>query len=148
MDSRKDAFPGGATGGGIFQHFFYGGVKSGEICFSPLETKKTIFFSEIFKIQNGKAPLSDARGTIPFVSVNQEKSWKHRFCTFSKHMKSTKSNPLASGPLWISEQGCLHCDFITKQGNATSSKLFLQRLLWNSGFQHGVLEPRGRLPFL
>jgi len=30
--------------------------------FFPLETKKTTFFSEIFKIQGAKVPPSDAHG--------------------------------------------------------------------------------------
>jgi len=36
---------------GIFTKIFLGGAKSGEICFFPLETKKTTFFAENFKIQ-------------------------------------------------------------------------------------------------
>jgi len=35
---------------------FLGGSKSGEICFFPLETKKTTFFAEIFKIQVEPCP--------------------------------------------------------------------------------------------
>jgi len=32
-----------------FSKIFLWGAKSGEICFLPLETKKTAFFAEIFK---------------------------------------------------------------------------------------------------
>jgi len=35
----------------MFAEVFLGGVKSGEICFLPLETKKTAFFAEIFQIR-------------------------------------------------------------------------------------------------
>ena len=48
--------PGGGHQG-IFPNVFQRGVKSGEICFFPLETKKTNFFSEIFKTRGDKAPL-------------------------------------------------------------------------------------------
>jgi len=34
-----------------FHQNFSGGAESGEICFSLLEIRKTIFFAEIFKIQ-------------------------------------------------------------------------------------------------
>jgi len=48
----------------IARKFFQGGAKSGEICFFLLETKKTTFFAEIFKVQVGPksspALLSDA----------------------------------------------------------------------------------------
>ena len=37
----------------IFPKFFLRGGKNGEICFFPLETTKTTFFAEIFKIQGG-----------------------------------------------------------------------------------------------
>jgi len=40
-------FSRGATSG-FFQRFFYGGSKV-EICFLPLDIKKTAFFSEILK---------------------------------------------------------------------------------------------------
>jgi len=43
---RKDVFQGGAPVD--FPKVFLG-VKSGEICFLPLETEKTAFFAEIFK---------------------------------------------------------------------------------------------------
>jgi len=36
-------------------------ASSGEICFFPLETKKTTFFAEIFKIQGSQGPLSPLR---------------------------------------------------------------------------------------
>jgi len=36
-------FPGGATR--AFSKIFLGGAKSDEICFFPLETKKTTFFA-------------------------------------------------------------------------------------------------------
>jgi len=39
---------------GFFSKIFLGGAKSGNICFFPLETKKTTFFAKIFKIQGGK----------------------------------------------------------------------------------------------
>jgi len=43
---------------------FLGAAKSGEICFIPLENKKTTFFAEILKIQAGQGlpfpPPSDA----------------------------------------------------------------------------------------
>jgi len=34
--------------------------------------------------------LQNNSGTIPSVSENQEKSWKHRFLTFEYKIKSTK----------------------------------------------------------
>jgi len=45
---------------GDFSKIFPGVAKSGEICFFPLETKKTTFFAEIFQIQEGLSPTSDA----------------------------------------------------------------------------------------
>ena len=45
---------------------FLGGAESAEICFFALDTKKTTFFAEIFKIQGGQGPpvpRSDAHGT-------------------------------------------------------------------------------------
>jgi len=42
---------------GDFSKIFLGGAKSGKICFFLLETKKTTFFADIFKIQGSKAPL-------------------------------------------------------------------------------------------
>jgi len=42
---------------GEFSKIFLGVAKSGEICFFPLETKKTTCFAKIFKIQGGKPPL-------------------------------------------------------------------------------------------
>jgi len=48
---RKDIFHGGPLGD--FSKIFLG-VKSGEICFFPLETKKTTFFGKVFKIQGGQ----------------------------------------------------------------------------------------------
>jgi len=45
-------FPGGATRG-FFQNFSMREAKSGEIVFFPLETKKSTFFAENFKIQGG-----------------------------------------------------------------------------------------------
>jgi len=50
--ASEEFFPGWVDYG-IFQNFFNGGVKSGEICFFPLEIKKTTFFAEIFKIWGG-----------------------------------------------------------------------------------------------
>jgi len=44
-----------------FFHNFSRGAESGEICFCQLETKKTTFFVEIFKIQSGLAPLPHFR---------------------------------------------------------------------------------------
>jgi len=35
--------------------------------------------------------LQNKFGTIPLVSENQEKSWKHRFLTFKYKIKSTKN---------------------------------------------------------
>ena len=52
---RKDFFQGGAPGD--FSKLFQGGAKYGEICFFSLETKKTTFFVEIFKIQGEPRPL-------------------------------------------------------------------------------------------
>jgi len=51
---RKNFFPGRATR--VFFYNFSRGGKSGEICFFPLETKKTTFFAEIFKIQGRQGP--------------------------------------------------------------------------------------------
>jgi len=47
-------FQGGAPGD--FSNIFPWGAKSGEICFFPLENKKTTFFAETFKIQGGGSP--------------------------------------------------------------------------------------------
>jgi len=44
---RKDFIQGGTSR--FFQKFLQRGAKSGEICFLPLETRKTEFFAEIFK---------------------------------------------------------------------------------------------------
>jgi len=55
------AFSRGATR--VFFQNISRGTKSGEICFFPLETKKTTLFVENFKIQEGPwypASLSDA----------------------------------------------------------------------------------------
>jgi len=52
---RKDFFQGGPLG--HFSKIFLGGGKYGEICFFPLETKKTTFFGEIFKIQDAFPPF-------------------------------------------------------------------------------------------
>ena len=41
-------FPGGVLSK-FFKAFFYGGAKSGEICFLPLEIRKTEFLAKIFK---------------------------------------------------------------------------------------------------
>jgi len=43
-------FSKGVATSGFFQTFLLGGVKSGEICFLPLEAKKTAFFAEFFKL--------------------------------------------------------------------------------------------------
>ena len=51
---RKDIFQGCHYG--IFPYIFPGGAKSGETWFFPLETKKTPFFSENFKISGGLCP--------------------------------------------------------------------------------------------
>ena len=40
----------------IFPKLFLGGAKIGEICFFPLETKKTTFFTIFFKIQRVALP--------------------------------------------------------------------------------------------
>ena len=42
---------------GDFFEIFLRGAKSGEICFYPLETKKTTFFGEIFKIKVAFPPF-------------------------------------------------------------------------------------------
>jgi len=41
---------------GDLSKVFPGGAKSGEVCFFPLKTKQTTFFTENFEIQRGKAP--------------------------------------------------------------------------------------------
>jgi len=41
---------------GDFSKLFLGRAKSGEICFFPIEAKKTTFFAEIVKIQEGQGP--------------------------------------------------------------------------------------------
>ena len=45
---RKDLFQGGALVD--FSKSFFRGDESGEICFLPLETNKTAFFAEVFKL--------------------------------------------------------------------------------------------------
>jgi len=63
MGARKFFFQGGPLLD--FYKNFCRGFKSGEICFFPLETKKTTFFAEIFKIQGAlgpPSPPSDAHG--------------------------------------------------------------------------------------
>jgi len=65
--------------GRFFQNISSGGAKSGEICFFPLEYKKTTFFGEIFKIQEGaKSPLcpppSNAHAYANIKSLTQYKS--------------------------------------------------------------------------
>jgi len=52
--ASEECFPGGPLGD--LSKIFLGGGKSGEICFFLLETKKTTFFAELFKIQGTKAP--------------------------------------------------------------------------------------------
>ena len=49
-------FPGGGALG-YFSKTFLGGDKSGEICFFPLETKKTTFFAAFFQSRGAKVPL-------------------------------------------------------------------------------------------
>jgi len=51
---RKDFFQGAHKG--IFPKFFQGGPKSGEICFLPLENKKTTFFCKNFQNPGGNLP--------------------------------------------------------------------------------------------
>ena len=48
-------FP-GEVGARVFLQNFFRGAKSGEICFFPVEIKKTTAFTEIFKIQRGAMP--------------------------------------------------------------------------------------------
>jgi len=49
--------------------------------------------------------LQNNSGTIPVVSENQEKSWKHRFLTFKYKIISTKKESGGCGPPELSEQG-------------------------------------------
>jgi len=58
--ASEEFLPGGSTWR-FFQNFSRGD-KICEICFFPLETKKTTFFAKIFKIQEGQVPPSDAHG--------------------------------------------------------------------------------------
>jgi len=56
---------------GFFQ-IFSRGVKSGDIVFFPLKTKKSIFFAKNFKIQWGKAPPAS-----PFPTpVGKKQVWR------------------------------------------------------------------------
>jgi len=55
VHERRDFFQGGTLGD--FSKIILGVAKTGKILFFPLETKKTTFFAEIFKIQGVKAPL-------------------------------------------------------------------------------------------
>jgi len=57
-------FPGGGATRRFFQNFSMG-AKSGEICFCPLEIKKTTFFCWNFQNPGGPSPSSDAHGSIP-----------------------------------------------------------------------------------
>jgi len=54
---RKD-FSRGITR--VFSYIFPWGAKSGEIWYFPLETKRTTFFAENFKIQRGQGPPDPA----------------------------------------------------------------------------------------
>jgi len=61
MDVVRIFSKGGSPGN--FPKIFLGGTKIGEICFFPLETKKTTLFSYIFKIQEALPP-TDAHGGV------------------------------------------------------------------------------------
>jgi len=72
----------------FFQNF-YRGAKSGEICFFPLETKKTTFFAKMFKIQGGQGPPAHLPSDVHAVqscrknAVFREINWDNAFCKIS-----------------------------------------------------------------
>ena len=74
---RKDVFQGRHQW--IFPNVFLGRAKSGEICFLPLETKKTVIFAEIFKFLTpfqhrflcvGKSPCHTIKSWCNFTRFN------------------------------------------------------------------------------
>ena len=85
-------FPGGHQG--IFPKFFQGDVKSGEICFFPLEIKKTIFFAEISKIHGALPPLpppfhvgvSTPTPMLGTLGESQGGEWQQERCNTCQHI--------------------------------------------------------------
>ena len=72
MDVVRIFSKGGSPGN--FPKIFLGGTKIGEICFFPLETKKTTLFNHIFKIQEALPPFRRPWGSS---------QWLRDLCTNS-----------------------------------------------------------------